>query len=154
MMRSTIIALVLAWLLLIAAAVSRADTPMLVLPIIAVTDGDTIATHLTLPPPLHKVSVRVLGIDTPESDWRAKCQQEQELGAQAKALLAEAAMVSGAMAVTEFKWDMYGGRIDGNVSIGGRDVAEMLLQAGLAKPYFGKGPKPNWCAADGEVDPR
>ena len=37
----------------------------MVVPIISVTDGDTIKTIITLPCPLCFVSIRIVGIDTP-----------------------------------------------------------------------------------------
>lgn len=53
----------------------------LMLPIRGVTDGDTIKTVVTLPCPLCEMSVRINGIDTPESTTRfAQCEKEKLLG--------------------------------------------------------------------------
>lgn len=116
----------------------------LVLPIVGVYDGDTVQTQIPLPPPLNKVSVRVLGVDTPERGWRAECEHEQLLAAMAREHVQALADRRPVMHVDGFKWDKYGGRIDGNVTIDGVDVAQSLIAAGLARPYDG-GARASWC---------
>jgi endonuclease YncB( thermonuclease family) len=41
-------------------------------------------------------------------------------------------------------WDKYGGRVLGMVVLDGRGLSEMLIEAGLARPYKGEA-KSSWC---------
>lgn len=118
----------------------------LTLPIVAVIDGDTIRTHLPLPPPLDVVSVRILNIDTGETGHRSQCQRERALGRMATDEVHRIAADATTMSVTELKWDKFGGRINGVVHINGINVGEHLISTGLAQRYTGKGSKPDWCA--------
>lgn len=111
-----------------------------------VIDGDTVEIAVGfLPEPLPpKLSIRVLGIDTPEKAPRAKCEAEA-----AKAKLASAftkAAVAGATVVdVQLKeWDKYGGRVLGYVYLDGHSLSEMLIEEGLARPYKGEA-KSSWC---------
>lgn len=118
----------------------------IMLPIRGVTDGDTIKTSLPLACPLCNASIRVNGIDTPESlKQNAKCAKELALGIQAKEFMKTFVGTNTTMSVTSFNWDKYGGRIVGTVNIDGKDAAQTLIAAGLAKPYTGTGAKPDWC---------
>ena len=126
-------------------AVSSYAANEMVLPIRGVADGDTIRTTLKLPCPLCNVSVRILGIDTPESTFLAKCEKEKAKGLAAKAFVATMVQGQPEMVIKNFKWDKYGGRIDAYVEINGVSVGETLIKNGLAKPYTGEGPKPDWC---------
>jgi len=117
----------------------------LTMPIVSVTDGDTIRSSLKLPCPLCNVSIRLLNIDTPESTYLAKCPAEKAKGLEAKAFLKSIADGQPTMVISSFKWDKYGGRINAYVSIAGQDVGQLLIDRGLAMPYTGTGPKPNWC---------
>lgn len=117
----------------------------MVLPIRGVTDGDTIRTELDLPCPLCNVSVRILGIDTPESNFLAKCPAEQAKGIAAKKFLASFVSTADRMVVKNIKWDKYGGRIDGEVTINGVDVGAMMISNGYARAYSGIGSKSDWC---------
>jgi len=128
----------------------------MLLPIVEVYDGDTIKTDLKrMPVPLNKVSIRIYGIDTPEMPaksyattgklGRAKCVKEAALAIEAKEFVEWLAQGFTKMKVDNFKWDKYGGRILGDVSINGVDVAESLIDAELAVAYFGSGTKKDWC---------
>jgi len=115
------------------------------LPIRGVADGDTIKSTLKIPCPLCMISVRIRGIDTPESNFLAKCAKEKQLGLQAKDFLISITKGHDEMKVKDVKWDKYGGRIDGTIVINDIDIGQEMIRLGLAKPYTGKGPKPNWC---------
>jgi len=130
----------------------------MLLPIVEVYDGDTIKTHMDsrLPEPLNKVSVRIKGIDTPEMPaksyaetgklGRAECADEAEKAIKAKEFVQMMAIGFKKMKVDNFDWGTYGGRIVGDVKIGGVDVADALIKEGLAVPYDGKSAKThNWC---------
>jgi endonuclease YncB( thermonuclease family) len=117
----------------------------MVLPIKKIVDGDTISTTLSLPCPLCNVSIRILGIDTPESTYLAKCPKEKAKGLEAKAFLTRLVIGQPTMKARGVTWDKYGGRIDAIIEINGINVGDEMIKQGFAKPYTGNGPKPNWC---------
>jgi micrococcal nuclease len=106
-------------------------------------DGDTCyVTVPSLPEELQSMSIRILGIDTPEI--RGECETEKELAKKAREL---ANSLFRSATVIEFKdidWDKYGGRILTNVYLDGQLYSEKLIASGLAKPYFGD-KKESWC---------
>jgi endonuclease YncB( thermonuclease family) len=111
-----------------------------------VKDGDTVEFEAKfLPPPLKPVlSLRVLGVDTPEKAPRAKCEKEARGGQAAtdfvKKKIAEARRVQ-----IELKaWDKFGGRVLGDVIIDGQSLSKMLIDNQLARPYHGEAKK-SWC---------
>lgn len=116
----------------------------LVLPIVGGIDGDTIRTYVSLPAPLNRVSIRIRGIDTPEKGKRAACAQEAMLADKASLAAKELIANATTMVVSSLKWDKYGGRIVGDVSINGVDVGRALIAQGVAAPYDG-GKKQSWC---------
>ena len=131
----------------------------MLMPIDEVYDGDTIKTHFStkrLPAPLNLVSIRIMGIDTPEIPAKsyattgklnkADCIQEAELALAARSFVRAIATNSTKMKVDNFKWDKYGGRIDADVKINGVDVAGALIKARLAVPYDGGTKTFDWCA--------
>jgi endonuclease YncB( thermonuclease family) len=106
-------------------------------------DGDTCyVTVPALPKELQSMSIRILGIDTPEI--KGECESEKELAKKAREL---ANSLFKSAKVIEFKdidWDKYGGRILANVYLDGELYSDKLIAAGLAKPYFGE-TKESWC---------
>ena len=77
-------------------------------------DGDTCyVTAPTLPEPLQKMSVRILGIDTPEI--RADCDSEKKLALKARELANKLFSTAEKIEFANLKWDKYGGRILSNV---------------------------------------
>ena len=113
--------------------------------IIKVVDGDTVQVRAEIWPNQYVITdIRIGGIDTPEKGGRAGCPQE---AARAK----EASALSGRMLdnktveVSNLQFEKYGGRLLGDVAVGGRDVAQTLIAQGYAKPYDG-GKKSSWCA--------
>lgn len=150
-MRKTIFA-VLASLPMIAVA----STPQR-MPIIEIHDGDTITTNVLLPEPLNVVAVRIKGIDTPEMPapsyattgrlGRAKCKKEADLAIVARNSLVQlAASANYQLVIVNYEWDKYGSRILADVYFGKINAAEFLKSKGLAREYWGEGPKPDWCA--------
>lgn len=133
----------------IAAALSlsalSANSADMWLPVRSVADGDTIRSVLNLPCPLCNVSIRIIGIDTPESNHLAKCPAEKAKGIAAKEFLKTLVGDAEAMLVKNVKWDKYGGRINATVEINGIDIAQAMITEGFARPYYGSGPKPDWC---------
>lgn len=115
-------------------------------PITRVIDGDTVEFQAPfLPAPLKPVlSIRVLGVDTPEKGVRAKCVQEAALGEAASKFTKKMVTDSKKHQVTLVKWDKFGGRVLGDVLLDGKSLSEELIKQGYARPYFGK-KKDSWC---------
>jgi endonuclease YncB( thermonuclease family) len=100
-----------------------------------VIDGDTIEAPFG-------VKYRLLGFDTPEI-FHSKCDAELELGMVAKERLEEL-LASGEVRVIESgRTDKYR-RTLAHVEVDGRDVGEILIGEGLARPYKGERRK-SWC---------
>ena len=100
-----------------------------------IVDGDTIKAPFG-------VTYRLLGFDTPETRF-ARCDAERELGLAAKDRLEEL-LTRGEVRVLESgKLDRYG-RTLASVTVNGRDVGEILIGEGLARPYRG-GRRGSWC---------
>jgi micrococcal nuclease len=123
-------------------------TPALSTPyeITRVIDGDTVEIAVDfLPSPLPpKLSIRVMGIDTPEKAPRAQCEAEAELAKQASAFTKNAVASAGKIDIEILKWDKYGGRVLGYVYLDGQSLGIMLIAANLARPYKGDA-KQSWC---------
>jgi endonuclease YncB( thermonuclease family) len=116
-------------------------------PVIGVVDGDTLKVHLPgLPMELQPVKIRVRGIDTPE--LKGKCASEKaaarKAGAFTRGLVETATAKERPIHFSKIDWDKYGGRIDADVAIDGRSLADMLVSAGLARRYDG-GKRGGWC---------
>ena len=108
-----------------------------------VYDGDTFKVTIRDWPPIigDKISVRILGIDTPE--LRAKCEAEKILARKAKQFTVEKLSAASKVELLNLKRGKYF-RILANVKVDGKDLGSQLTQAGLAVPYDG-GSKKNWC---------
>jgi len=111
--------------------------------VVGILDGDTIAVraHIWLGQEL-ATHVRLTGIDAPE--LHGKCERERRLAAAARDFLAQR-LVERRVTLSEVQVDKYGGRVRARVTTDqGEDVADVLLRAGLARPYGGGARKP-WC---------
>jgi micrococcal nuclease len=116
--------------------------------VLSVLDGDTVKVRIDdcRPAFLCEVSVRVNGIDTPESHMPpAKCVEEKRMG-QAAALYARGLLSPGESVTARFDHpDKFGGRWDGDIALpDGRWLGETMIAHGLARPYGGKA-KGSWC---------
>lgn len=111
-----------------------------------VIDGDTVEIAVDfLPAPLPpKLSVRILGVDTPEKAPRAKCEAEAEKAKLAKRFTQRAIEEADRIDFNIREWDKFGGRVLGLVFIDGQNLGDMLIEAGLARPYKGEA-KTSWC---------
>ncbi len=106
-------------------------------------DGDTCyVTMPALPKTLSKMTVRILGIDTPE--LRGKCAKEKELAMKARIFANRTFREARVIEFKDLKWDKYGGRILSNVYLDGYLYADMIINEQLAVPYDG-GKKEGWC---------
>ena len=99
-----------------------------------VVDGDTIY--------LHRVKIRIAGIDAPEThDF--KCPSEKALGDRATLRLQQL-LNAGALSLSSIDrdQDVYGRKLR-NISVAGSDVGETLVGEGLARWYAGG--RRSWC---------
>lgn len=113
---------------------------------IKVLDGDTIKFEASwVPKPLKpEISVRVLGVDTPEKKPRNKCEQEDVLAQKASAFTKDAVKNAKSIQVKLDDWDKYGGRVLGTIIIDGKNLTDELIANGLARAYHGEA-KSSWC---------
>lgn len=111
-----------------------------------VIDGDTVEIAVDfLPAPLPpKLSIRVIGIDTPEKAPRAQCEAEAKKAVEATRFTKRAVAEATKTEVYLIKWDKYGGRVLGSVVFDGVSLSDSLIAAGLARPYKGEA-KQSWC---------
>jgi micrococcal nuclease len=105
---------------------------------VRVIDGDTIVVESEL---LSVGHVRLYGIDAPE--LAGPCQQERDQAAAAKAKLEQLIKLGTHLQLQGPSRDKYG-RVVATVLLGGKDVGQELIAAGLARPYFG-GTRQTWC---------
>lgn len=101
---------------------------------IVVVDGDTIRVGAE--------KIRILGLDAPEIHGRCEAERVQAAEARGylRGLLAQAEPV-----IERRRLDKYR-RTLARVTIGGRDVADLMIRQGLARPYHGERRRP-WCNA-------
>lgn len=98
-----------------------------------VIDGDTIAAGAE--------HIRILGLDAPEIG-HARCAAERSRGLAAKAALA--ALLAGKEPGIERRGQDRYGRTLAVVTVEGRNVAVIMIDAGHARPYWG-GKREGWC---------
>ena len=116
------------------------------LKIMRVIDGDTVefeAPFLVDPLP-KKLSIRVWGVDTPEKSFRAKCEKEAAMGAEATKFTKDLVANAKTTQISIYEWDKFGGRVLGDVIIDGNSLTKMLLDKGYAREYYGDA-KQSWC---------
>jgi micrococcal nuclease len=116
--------------------------------VLSVTDGDSV--RLRVPDwagtPFGVMTLREIGVDTPESIRHvAKCDAEAAKGLTAKAY-AKGLLRPGERVRFIYKGrDKYGGRFLGSLLLpDGREFGQVMVAAGLARPYDG-GRKSSWC---------
>lgn len=112
-----------------------------------VIDGDTVEIETPfLPKELgDHLSVRILGIDTPEKGHRAKCELENTKAVAASLFTNNEVFDAKSVKIIIKGWDKYGGRVLGDVLLDGIPLSTKLIQKGYAVPYSGKGKKKDWC---------
>lgn len=115
--------------------------------ILRVIDGDTVEIEADyLPPELgKKLLVRIVGVDTPEKGFRAKCNQEDSLSLKAKLFTEQAVRNAKTIDLKIKSWDKYGGRILGEIIIDGKSLSDMLIKNRLAISYNGEQKTHDWC---------
>jgi endonuclease YncB( thermonuclease family) len=111
--------------------------------VVSIYDGDTIEV-LARVWPGHQINVRVRirGIDAPE--MRARCASERSAAIDARDRL-RGLIASRPVRLTNIRGGKYFGRVLADVETSsGRDMEEVLLAAGLVRPYRGKR-RTSWC---------
>ena len=88
------------------------------------------------------MGIRVRGLDTPEI--RGRCDREKELARQARDYARTILERAERIDLVDIERGRYF-RIVATVLVDGVDLAEILIDAGLAVPYDGNGPRPDWC---------
>jgi micrococcal nuclease len=115
---------------------------------VTVVDGDTLHDNG------RNSDYRLAGIDAPETAL-AKCDAERQLGEAASRRVQE--LVAAARSIIakpaydprgRDRWprDGFGRRI-AIIELDGASLADTLVREGIARPYGGSGPRPDWCAA-------
>ncbi|MDZ4691595.1 thermonuclease family protein [Terricaulis sp.] len=94
---------------------------------------------------------RLENIDTPETGGRARCTAERQLGdratRQARALITSANSLDVRRTGRIDRYD----RIIAFIEVDGRDLGELLIAEGLARPWRGR--REPWCDANGALLP-
>ena len=113
--------------------------------IIRVIDGDTIDVEALIWPDIGvKTQIRLSGVDTPEID--GKCKAEKGLAYKAKKFLIK--HIGRSVVLYNIRHGKYAGRMVAKVTLNRiprTELAEMLIDAGLGRPYSG-GKRKGWCS--------
>ena len=113
--------------------------------VIEVIDGDNFKGKVELWPNQHvETNFRINGIDTPESNYLAKCEDEWEAGIRAWSFSPYALHNAGTVSVDNVSFGKFGGRVLADVAIDGVNMANLLIESGNAREYHGK-KKSDWC---------
>ena len=113
-------------------------------PVLDVIDGDTVRVAIeAMPPPLHIDTVRILGVDTPET-WKPKCEAELLAGEQATQFTRDAIESARRVTFKNIKARDYYHRILAELWVDGQNLATLLIDAGLGVKYRLKKRDP-WC---------
>lgn len=116
--------------------------------ILRVVDGDTVLIEAPyLPNPLKKtILLRIAKLDTPEKNFRAHCSLEATLGNSATEFTTNKIKDAKNILVSIEGEDKYF-RLLGDVILDGISLRSLLLESGLATPYYGN-KKPDWCNSE------
>lgn len=115
--------------------------------VIKVIDGDTIVVRADwlIPELGNHISIRVLGVDTPEKGFRGKCLSERQRAEAATEYVRTLIQPGEVIKVVPKRFDKFGGRILGTIDIPGHgDLSQLLVANNFAVPYYGK-TKQSWC---------
>ena len=107
-------------------------------------DGDTIRFNLPGYPPIvgNDIRVRVNGIDTPEI--KGKCEKEKYKAQQARDMVAYILKDAKKITLNNMKRGKYF-RIAADIIVDGENLADLLVEAGMAVKYDGGKKKNKWC---------
>ncbi len=106
-------------------------------------DGDTIDDNAT------RIRYRLENIDAPETKYAA-CAAEAHMGERSKWTAYELIKAANNVeAHTTGRIDQYG-RTIARIKLDGKDLGEMLIARGFARPWTGA--RENWCGVDGPLN--
>ena len=111
--------------------------------VIRVVDGDTL--HVELPSGRVE-AVRLQGFDTPEVGRNAECEAERMLGQLATAVLRATLDENDLTLQTDWQTDRWGRLLAIGLLGEEFDLADLMIGFGIALPYDGRGPRPDWCS--------
>lgn len=116
-------------------------------------DGDTCKVTIPGLPPVvgREIPIRFRGIDTPEI--RGECAAEKSRALLARDRLNEVMQQAGTIALRNVERGRYF-RLVADVYADGVDVAGLMLREGHARPYSGRGRRPDWCAPAAAPSPQ
>lgn len=128
---------------------TQQDGRIIVDEVVSVYDGDTFRVNIHHWPSIvgEEISIRVRGIDSPE--MRGVDDDMKELALAARDVVDDALRRANTIELYNLERGKYF-RIIADVSVDGDDLANMLLDRGLAKSYDGEGPRPTWTTHDYE----
>ncbi len=109
----------------------------------SIYDGDTFRGNIAGWPAIigERIPIRIAGIDAPE--LRAHCRRELLLARAAKRRTVELLRSAHTIELRHIhrgKWF----RLIANVIVDGKDLGRILVEEGLARPYYG-GRRRSWC---------
>lgn len=110
--------------------------------IVSVYDGDTFKVNIPGYPDIvgKEISIRLYGIDTPEK--RGTSGYTKELALKARTFVYNKLHNAKRIVLKNVRRGKYF-RIIADVYVDGENLSQLLINEGLAKPYFG-GKKPKW----------
>ena len=122
-------------------------------PVVRVIDGDTILVDASadLPPELADLRIRLRGVDTPETGFRARCDAERRAGEAARDFVVWRIGEAETVTVHDLEWGKWGGRIVADVILDGESLALALVQSFHGRWYAGDNKRAPWCP-EAEVD--
>lgn len=134
------------WLLFIAMVVPSSAYAEKILDVLVTDcyDGDTCFVDIPYLPPVfgERLGIRFLGLNTPEI--RGDCPEEKELAKTARDFVWGLVFLAKRVDLYDIQRDKYF-RLDAIVMADGVNVNQALIDAGLAVPYDGQGPRKDWC---------
>lgn len=107
--------------------------------LVDVHDGDTVKVIVLYGEVPFKISIRILGVDTPEiTKGHGRLPEEHEAAVKARDYLRK--ILSTPLIKVKFHdWDKFGGRVLGEVfTSGGESVTSILIEGGWAREYNGE----------------
>lgn len=112
--------------------------------VVSVYDGDTFKVHIACWPDIigFRISIRIAGIDTPEI--RGKCQAEKDSAQLAQQFVADKLHSAQTIKLRKIRRDKYF-RVLADVFVDEVNLADAIIEAGLAVVYDGKTKTQNWC---------
>ena len=111
--------------------------------LVEVIDGDTLVVDMMLAPGLtQRTSVRLLGVNTPETHSGEPC--EKAAGAAATDYTRSLLRDVRSLVVSDVRPDKYAGRVLGRIQANGADLGAQILAGGHGRPYHGEHRSP-WC---------